>query len=90
MVSGKKMMRALKCSICSKYKARIKSSRNFSDKWIVSAESLCTSNIRDYGKNSQHMLAMSLLAKEHEACCGQGPLSYALIVQALTMLSDTL
>ena len=31
---------------------------------------------------------MSLLMKERVTCCGQGPSSYAPIVQALTTLSD--
>ena len=35
------------------------------------------------------MLAMSLLAKEHAASHGQGPSTYAPIVQALTRLSDS-
>ena len=40
-------------------------------------------------KINQHALAMSLLIKEFTTCCGQGPSSYAPIVQALTMLSDS-
>ena len=43
--SGRKVVRARKCSICSKYKSRIESFRNFSIKWIVGTESLRTSNI---------------------------------------------
>jgi len=50
MECGRKMVRALKCSICSKYKS---SSRNFSDKWIVGVESLHTNTIQDHGKNNQ-------------------------------------
>ena len=63
--------------------------QNFSDRWIVGAESLRTSNIRDYRKNNQHVLAMSLLMRERASSCGQGSLSYAPIVQALNTLSDT-
>ena len=88
MECGRKMVRALKCSICSKY---IESSRNFSDKWIVGAELLCTSNIQDHGKN-QHVLVMSLmslLAKEHATNHGEGPSTYAPIVQVLTRLSES-
>jgi len=86
---GKKMVRAFKCSVCSKYKKRIESSRNFSEKWIIGMESLCTSNIQDHGKNNQHVLAMSLLAKEHATSHGQGSSRYAPIVQALTRLTDS-
>jgi len=46
-------------------------------------------NIRDHGKNNQHVLAMSLLVKEHAARHGQGPSTYAPIVQALTRLCDS-
>ena len=89
MASGKKIMRSFKCSVCSKYRIRKESSRNFSDRWIVGAKSLRTSNIRDHRKNNQHALAMSLLMKERASSCGQGSLSYAPIVQALNTLSDT-
>ena len=89
MECGRKMVRALKCSICSKYKSRIESSRNFNDKWIVGAESLRTSNIRDHGKNNQYVLAMSLLEKEHATSHGEGPSTYAPIVQALTRLPES-
>ena len=37
MASGKKMVRSFKCSVCSKYRIRKESSRNFSDRWIVGA-----------------------------------------------------
>ena len=49
MASGKKMVKVLKCSAYSKYRIRIESSRNFSDRWIVGAESLCT-NSRSWKK----------------------------------------
>ena len=73
MASGKKMVRSLKCSVCSKYRIRIEGSRNFSDTWIVGAKSLRISNIQDHRKNNQHTLAMSLLMKEHATSCGQSP-----------------
>jgi len=75
MECGRKMVRVLKCSICSKYKSRIESSRNFRDKWIMETELLRMSSIRDHGKNKQHMLAMSLLAKDHATGLGKGPLT---------------
>ena len=50
--------------------------------------SLCTNNIRDHGKN-QHVLAMSLLAKENATSHGEGPSTYAPIVQALTRLPES-
>ena len=39
-------------------------------------------------KNNQHVLAISLLAKEHVTSHGEGPSTYAPIVQALTRLPE--
>ena len=63
--SGKKVVVALRCSICCRFKERIQSSHNFSDKWILGADLLRTSNIRDCSKTNQHVQAIRLLAKEH-------------------------
>ena len=87
--SGKKVVVALRCSICCRFKERIQSLRNFSDKWILGADSLRTSNIRDCSKTNQHVQAMRLLAKEHATARGDGPSSYAPILQAMSTLSDT-
>jgi len=38
--------------------------RNYSDKWIVGADSVRTSNIRDHAHSDQHQHAMSLYYKE--------------------------
>lgn len=87
MASGIKMVRVLKCSVCSKYKIRIKSSRNFSDRWIVGAKSLRTSNVRDHGNNNQHALAMSLLMKECATCCVRTTCCVAVQVCSTFLLS---
>lgn len=57
----------MKCKVCLKYKSRIESRRNYSDKWQVSAEYVKTSNIRDHARSYQHLYAMSLHYKESTA-----------------------
>ena len=37
---GKKVVDKLKCKVCSEFVDRIRSSKNFSDKWIVGANSI--------------------------------------------------
>ena len=61
---GKRIVDRLKCKVCLKYKSRIESRRNYSDKWLVGAESVRTSNIRDHAHSDQHLYAMSLHYKE--------------------------
>ena len=50
--SGKKVVVTLRCSICCWFKERLKSSRNFSDKWISGADSLRTSNIHYHASDN--------------------------------------
>ena len=83
VTSGKKEVVALRCTVCCRFKERIQSFRNFSDKWIVGADSLCTSNIRDHTKTNQHYLAMKLLEKELAIAKGDGPSTYASIARAI-------
>ena len=49
--------------MCIRYKSRIESRRNFSDKWLLGADSVRTSNIRDYTRSDQHIHAMSIHCK---------------------------
>ena len=86
---GKKTVVALQCSVCCRFKERIEYSRNFSDKWIVGADSLHTSNIRDHAKIIQHCTAMSLLEKEHTIARGDGPSTYAPIARAIEKIPVT-
>ena len=61
---GKRTVDRLKCKVCLRYKSRIESRRNYSDKWLVDAESVRTSNIRVHARSDQHQYAMSLHYKE--------------------------
>ena len=62
--SGKTLVKRLKCSVCTRFRSRIMHRRNFSDRWIVGADSVRTSNIRDHAHSEQHDHAMSLLKQE--------------------------
>ena len=60
MDAGSKVVNKLKCRICTKHSDRITGRRNFSDKWIVGADCVKTTNIRDHSKSDQHIHAMNL------------------------------
>ena len=87
-VSGKKkIVTKLRCAVCSKFKTSIATRRNFSEKWLLGAESVRTSNIRDHAKADQHTTAMTLLKREHARKSGSDPTSYAPIARALNRIS---
>ena len=86
--NGKRVVNKLKCKVCSRFKDKISGRKNFSNKWIVGAESIRTSNVRDHSRNDQHVHAMMLLNKEHSQSSGLGPQSYAPIAKALNRLPD--
>ena len=68
----------MKCKVCSEFEHNIKGRKNFSDKWIVGADSVRISNVRDHAKNDQHGHAMALLRKKKAMLGGgAGPSSYA-------------
>lgn len=68
------MVEKLKCKVCTKYKERIISKRNFSDKWIEGADSVRTTNLVDHAKSEQHIHAMKLLQKEEAQTEGRDTL----------------
>ena len=76
----------LKCTVCTKYRSVIEGARNYSDKWIVGADSLRTSNIRDHAKTSMHKLAVLNLKKDNARSQGLGPTAYAPIARFLNEL----
>ena len=86
--SGKKVVSKLKCKVCKEFEERISSRKNFSSKWIVGADSVRVSNVRDHAQNDQHTHAMCLLKKQHAICAGLGPSTYACIAQAFVKPSD--
>ena len=53
-VNSKTVVSKLKCNVCSKFEHNIKGRKNFSDKWILGADSVRISNVRDHAKNYQH------------------------------------
>lgn len=82
------MVTKLKCSVCARFEDRIMGSKNFSNKWIVGAESVCTNNLKDHAQNDQHAQAMMMLNKEQSQAQGLGLSSYAPIAKALHKLPD--
>ena len=56
----KKVVTKLLCSVCKKFRARIEHRRNFSERWIIGADSVRTSNIRDHSRADQHVHAMMI------------------------------
>ena len=56
---------------------------NFSERWIVSANSVCMSNTKDHTQSDQHTHAMMPLKKEQGRAASLGDSSYAPIAQAL-------
>ncbi len=85
---GKKVVAKLKCKVCTEFVDKIRGRKNFSEKWIVGADSVRISNVRDHAKNDQHAHAMTLLKQQQSQSAGLGPSSYAPIAQAFTKLSD--
>ena len=85
---GKKVVDKLNCKVCSEFVDRIRSRKNFSDKWIVGADSVRVSNVRDHAQNNQHLHAMSLLKKRSAEAAGLDPLSSTPIAKAFNNLAD--
>ena len=82
------MVEKLKRKVCTKFQSSIQDRKNFSNKWIVGAESVRASNVRDHTQNDQHTHVMHLLKKDQAVAQGLGPSAYAPIARALTSLSD--
>ena len=64
--------------------------KNFSDEWIVGADYIRVSNVREHAQNKQPEHAMSLLRKRSTTSAGLDPLasSASPIVRAFVTLSD--
>ena len=78
MNGRKKEATKLRCSVCTKFKANIASKRNFSEKWLLGADSVRTSNIWDHAKADQHVHAKNLLNMPES---GSDPCSYTPITR---------
>ena len=85
---GNKVVIKLKCTVCTKFKDKIMGRKNFSNKWIVGAESVHTSNVWGHAQTDQHTYAMLLLTKERSLAQGLSASSYAPIAKCLHKLPD--
>lgn len=56
--SGRKVVKRLKCSDCSKFTASIREQRNFSDRWIFSTDSVLTNNIQSTNVEDELFLVL--------------------------------
>ena len=85
-----KPVNKLRCKVCSKFVDRIRGMKNFSDKWIVGADSIRLSNVQQHAQNKQHKHAMSLLRKRSTTSAGLDALasSTSPIVRAFVTFSD--
>ena len=55
----------LKCKVCSRFTDEIRGRKNYSDKWIIEANSTKLISVCDTPQNNQHARTMSLLKKQH-------------------------
>lgn len=74
--------------MCVRFRSHILYKRNFSDQWISSADSVCTSNICDHATSKQHSDTMTLLQKEAASAAGQSLALSGPIVVALNSLPE--
>ena len=51
----KRVVTKLRCAVCVEFRTSTSSRRNFIHKWILGAESIQSSNIRDHAKADQHV-----------------------------------
>ena len=80
MVGTNRIVNKIRCVVCAKYKERICSRRNYSDRWVVGAKSVHNSNIRDHAVSDQHIHAMNLLKREQGKVpsCSNAPIAQML------------
>ena len=88
MNGRKKEVTKLQCTVCTKFKTSIASRRNFSEKWLLEADSVRTSNIRDHAKADQHTHVMNLLKRKRPRESDSDSSSYAPIARPLHKISD--
>ena len=85
---ARKTVEKLKCKVCIQYRLSIEGRRNYSDKWILGADSVRNSNIRDHAHSDQHAHAMLLLRKSQAQTKGLDASAYAQIAKALNQMSE--
>ena len=64
----KKVVVKLKCKVCADFADRIRGQKNFSNKWIVEADSVSIGNVCDHARNDQHAHAITSEAIVFLAC----------------------
>ena len=82
------MVTALKCGICIQFQSAIERWWNYNDRWVIRAESLCTSNVRDHAKTDQYQHAMMLWKKQQATARGQRPSAYSPFARLTSDISE--
>ena len=77
---GTKVTRKLKCIAYMKFRSNILHKKNFSNSWILGANSICISNICNLTSSEWHIYAINLLEKDHALAVSQSSVVNAPIV----------
>lgn len=85
VAAADRVMKQLKYNICTENQHRITGSRNFTEKWIVGADCLHTSNIRDHSKRPA---MMNFNRKEVGEAKGESVVAFAPITKNLQTLPE--
>ncbi len=82
------MVMQLKYRVCTKFKNKICSRKNYSDNWVSGANSVRTTDIIDHAKSDQHWHAMNFQRKEQVQAQGASVICYSPIARSLNTLPD--
>eukprot|EP00117_Sycon_ciliatum_P048941 scpid100454/ scgid34778/ len=76
----RQLVEILKCAVCIKFEEQVKSSKNFSEAFIVGSRNLRTSAFKDHAETDMHKRAMGLFQREQSQ--SSNPIDYALIAKS--------
>ena len=74
---------ALKCAVCSQFKAKLESMRNYRSAFIEGTSNVRTSTFKEHATTDMHTRVMALFKKQQSSSVYE----YALIARALSNLS---
>ena len=87
-IGTEKVVEILKCKVCILFKSKIETRRNYSDRWIIGASSVHTSNIRDHAHSDQRIHSVMLLRESLARSRGMDASAYTPIGSALNQISE--
>ena len=83
------LVSTLTCAICTRFQSVIRSSKNFSNVWIVGSTNHRTSNIVDHAKSDQHTMAMNRLRVDQAKGKQLSITTYSTIARSLLKMDQT-